>query len=139
MDQILGIIPLGTSLDYESERSRSLGCWHALEPLGARITGEFGKPNVEFVPSKEFSNSLIDVGFGKDCPTDLRDFWNEEIVKNYKGDAGRRRIRMASINLRDRDGLHLRTSDVVCPVLWLHVSICLSLLRRQADDWIGHC
>jgi pimeloyl-ACP methyl ester carboxylesterase len=27
---------------------------------------------------------------------------------------------MAAINLRDRDGLHLRAGDVVCPVLWLH-------------------
>jgi pimeloyl-ACP methyl ester carboxylesterase len=27
---------------------------------------------------------------------------------------------MATINLRDRDGLHGRLSDVVCPVLWLH-------------------
>jgi hypothetical protein len=29
---------------------------------------------------------------------------------------------MAAINLRDRDGLHSRVEDVVCPVLWLHVS-----------------
>lgn len=29
---------------------------------------------------------------------------------------------MAAINLRDRDGLHLRAGDVKCPVLWLHVS-----------------
>lgn len=32
--QILGIIPLGTSLDYESERTRSLGCWQAPDLLG---------------------------------------------------------------------------------------------------------
>ena len=27
---------------------------------------------------------------------------------------------MAAINLSERDGLHQRLSDVVCPVLWLH-------------------
>ena len=27
---------------------------------------------------------------------------------------------MATINLRDRDGLHGRLADVKCPVLWLH-------------------
>jgi pimeloyl-ACP methyl ester carboxylesterase len=28
--------------------------------------------------------------------------------------------RMCSINLADRDGLHNRLSDVLCPVLWMH-------------------
>lgn len=27
---------------------------------------------------------------------------------------------MAAINLRERDGLHSRLSDVKCPVLWMH-------------------
>lgn len=79
-------------------------------------------PTPNFVPGKEYSNFMIDIGLGTDCPADVREFWNSEIAKNYKGDDGRRRIRMAAINLRDRDGLHMRASDVVCPVLWLHVS-----------------
>jgi len=33
---------------------------------------------------------------------------------------GRQRMRMAAINLRERDGLHGRLFDVRCPVLWLH-------------------
>jgi hypothetical protein len=66
---------------------------------------------------------LVEVGFGKECPADVREYWFEEIRKNYRGEEGRKRIRMASINLRDRDGLHSRVSDVVCPVLWLHVSL----------------
>jgi len=53
----------------------------------------------------------------------VRSFWFKEVKKNYQGEEGRKRIRMAAINLRDRDGLHLRLSDVVCPVLWLHVSL----------------
>lgn len=79
------------------------------------------------------------MGFGKEeCPEDVRRFWNDEIKKNYQGDEGRRRIRMCAINLRDRDGLHLRLSDVVCPVLWLHVSGVLwkrfMMIKFRADD-----
>jgi hypothetical protein len=32
---------------------------------------------------------------------------------------------MAAINLRDRDGVTGRLGDVVCPVMWLHVSVYL--------------
>lgn len=31
--RIAGIIPLGTSMDYESERTRKLGCWVSLRPI----------------------------------------------------------------------------------------------------------
>lgn len=64
----------------------------------------------------------MEQGFGPDLGAKLHDFWYGELVKNYAGDEGRKRMRMAAINLRDRDGLHLRAADVVCPVLWLHVS-----------------
>jgi len=30
---------------------------------------------------------------------------------------------MAAINLKERDGLHSRLSDIRCPGMWLHVSI----------------
>lgn len=33
---------------------------------------------------------------------------------------------MAAINLKERDGLHSRLSDVRCPVMWLHVGSLLS-------------
>lgn len=121
-DKIQGIIPLGTSLDYESERTRSLGCWQAPTLLGQSIKDEFSStsPTPDFVPSKEYSNFLIDIGFGTNVSKDVRDYWINEIEQNYQGDEGRKRIRMAAINLRDRDGLHTRAADVECPVLWLH-------------------
>ncbi|KAH7072119.1 Alpha/Beta hydrolase protein [Paraphoma chrysanthemicola] len=120
--KILGIIPLGTSLDYESERTRALGCWQAPTLLGQSIADEFTSKTAtpDFVPSKEYSNFLIDIGFGTDVDTQVRNFWINEIEQNYAGDEGRKRIRMAAINLRDRDGLHSRAGDVVCPVLWMH-------------------
>lgn len=121
--QIEGIIPLGTSLDYESERTRSLGCWDGAEactgPINSWTTKE---PTPNFEPDDDFCNFLIDLGFGKDCDSSIRDFWKKTIKSNYQGDEGRRRIRMAAINLRERDGLHGRLFDVRCPVMWLHVS-----------------
>jgi hypothetical protein len=73
------------------------------------------------VPSFEYADFLIDIGFGKDCAPAVRELWRRKIQENYRGDDGRRRIRMAAINLRDRDGLHARLFDVRCPVMWLHV------------------
>jgi len=53
---------------------------------------------------------------------ETRNLWRKTIKSNYQDDEGRRRARMAAINLRERDGLHGRLFDVRCPVLWLHVS-----------------
>lgn len=120
-EKISGIIPLGTSLDFESEKTRELGCWNAPKDLTTVIDKWTSpEPVSDFSPGNDFSDFLIDIGFGKDCPQDVRDFWRNEIANNYVGDDGRKRARMATINLRDRDGLHGRLSDVVCPVLWLH-------------------
>lgn len=120
-DKIEGIIPLGTSMDYESERTRKLGCWDGV----AACTGSIDKwtttkatPNFE--PDLDYCNFLIDIGFGKNVDKSVREFWQKTIQGNYQGDDGRRRARMAAINLRERDGLHGRLFDVRCPVLWLH-------------------
>jgi len=120
-DKIEGIIPLGTSLDYESERTRKHGCWNGPENLKPCIQQWTTNESVSsFSPGEDYSNFLIDIGFGKDCDKSVRDYWNKTIKENYQGDDARRRIRMAAINLAERDGLHSRLSDVRCPVLWLH-------------------
>ena len=121
LPQITGIIPLGTSMDYESERTRKLGCWDgaaACTPTIDTCTTNSSTP--DFEPGDDYCNFLIDIGFGKDCPSSAREYWVKEIKANYQGDEGRRRMRMAAINLRERDGLHGRLWDVRCPVLWLH-------------------
>lgn len=121
-DVIVGIIPLGTSLDYESERTRSLGCWNGPGLLHAGIIKEAtsDSPTPNFEPSTGYCDFLIDIGFGKNCPSETREFWQRTIKGNYQGDDGRRRIKMAAINLAERDGLHGRLGYVECPVLWLH-------------------
>ncbi|KAJ6637506.1 putative aminoacrylate hydrolase RutD, partial [Pseudolycoriella hygida] len=120
-NKIEGIIPLGTSMDYESERTRSLGCWDGV----AACTGPIDKwTSVEATPNFEldddYCNFLIEIGFGKNCDGNVRNHWIKTIKSNYQGDDGRRRARMAAINLRERDGLHGRLFDIKCPVLWLH-------------------
>ncbi|KAL1849988.1 hypothetical protein Plec18167_008311 [Paecilomyces lecythidis] len=120
-EKIAGIIPLGTSLDYESERTRQLNCWDGpsdLRPNIERWTTNEVTP--DFEPHLGYCDFLIDIGFNKDCPQETRDFWRRTIRENYRGDDGRRRIRMAAINLAERDGLHSRLWDVRCPVMWLH-------------------
>ncbi|KAI4113910.1 MAG: hypothetical protein LQ341_007791 [Variospora aurantia] len=120
-DKIQGIIPVGTSLDYESERTRSLGCWDGPSLLTGNIDAWTSKqPTPDFEPEDKYCNFVIDNGFGKNCEQSVRDFWLKTIKSNYRGDDGRRRARMAAINLRERDGLHGRLFDVKCPVMWLH-------------------
>lgn len=121
-ERIAGIIPLGTSMDYESERTRKLGCWDGVEACTGPInewTANQAAPD-DWTPTTEYADFLIDIGFGKNCNKETRGFWRDEIKANYKGDDGRKRARMAAINLRERDGLHGRLWDVRCPVLWLH-------------------
>ena len=120
-DRIQGIIPLGTSMDYESERTRKLGCWDGVAAnTGSIDAWTTNEETPQYEPSDEFCNFLIDIGFGKDCDQSVRDFWQKTIKSNYQGDDGRKRARMAAINLRDRDGLHGRLFDIRCPVMWLH-------------------
>lgn len=109
-------------MDYESERTRQLGCWDC--PLYPYINEwSTTEPTPDFVPSDDYSDYLIDIGFSKGVDPKVRQFWRDTIRENYRGDDGRRRIRMAAINLKERDGLHSRLFDIKCPVMWLHVSI----------------
>lgn len=121
-DRIKGIIPLGTSMDYESAASREMGCWDAgafcspwINDLATRVG-----PNWE--PSDEYCNDLINPAFGATIDGETRAFWIAHLKASYMGDDGRHRLRMATINLRDRDDLRGRLDYVECPVLWLHGS-----------------
>ena len=119
--RIAVIIPLGTSMDYEGERTRKLGNFDALGTL-TELIKELNsvKAQPDFVISEEFRKFPIYTGFGKDIDAKTVDFWNKTMMENYSGDDGRKRLKEACINLRDRDGLHNRLFEVRCPVLWLH-------------------
>jgi len=121
-DVMAGIIPLGTSMDKECQRTIDLGCWDGFKDVGQCVEAfkPTGQKDDNFEPPLWYCDFLIDIGFGKDVDSKVRDFWRKEIQDNYRGDEGKARIHMASINLRDRDSLHARVALLTCPVLWLH-------------------
>lgn len=120
-------------MDSESVRSRELGCWN-----GPTIVSSFVDQwtntlsTVEFEPDDVYCGALIKVGFN-DCSPGDYEYWRSIIKSNYQGDDGRRRLRMAGINLAQRDGLHPRLFDIRCPVLWLHVGCPFLFLEENAN------
>lgn len=88
-------------MDYESERTRKLGCWDG----AAACTGPIDQWTTtqitsNFEPDDEFCNFLIDIGFGKICEKSVRDFWKQTIKGNYRGGmCGRYRFSLSILSL----------------------------------------
>ncbi|EGE77405.1 microsomal epoxide hydrolase [Blastomyces dermatitidis ATCC 18188] len=119
-DRILGIMPLGTSMDYESEVSRTKGCWDpatSLTPFYENLNSVTETP--DFVIDEVWCGMVASVGLGEGADAELVEFWINTVRSVYSGDEGRRKARMALICLISRDGLLLRLRDVKCPVYWL--------------------
>jgi len=116
---VRGILPLGTSMDYESQRSRDLGCWDGIGFCTPAIDALAAVVGDDWVIPGELVDAVLAEGFGEDVSAEDRAFWHAEHQSHYTGEAGRARLRTSSINLRDRDGLHGRLDSVHCPVLWL--------------------
>ncbi|WP_421107865.1 alpha/beta fold hydrolase [Streptomyces sp. NEAU-S77] len=117
-DVVKGLIALGTSMDFESPRSRDLGCWDGVEfntPLVDALADPVGE---DWVVPDQFVDEVLDAALGG-VSGEERDFWLATYRTNYAGDAGRHRLRLSTVNLRDRDGLHGRLDEVRCPILWL--------------------
>ncbi|MGW8374710.1 alpha/beta hydrolase [Streptomyces sp. ODS28] len=118
-DVVKGLITLGTSMDYESPRSRELGCWDGIEfntPLIDALAEPVGE---DWVVPDEIVDAVFDTALGG-ISAEEREFWLAAYRAHYAGEAGRRRLRLSTVNLRDRDGLHGRLDEVTAPVLWLH-------------------
>ena len=117
---VKGIIPLGTSMDFESQRSRDVGCWDGIGFCAPAIAALAGSVGDDWVIPIELVDAVLQEGFGEDVPPVERTFWHEEHQENYAGDAGRERLRISTLNLSDRDGVHSRLDGVRCQVLWMH-------------------
>lgn len=125
-------------MDSESDRSRKLQCWDGPAIVSSFVTQwAASQGDLDFEPDDSYCDALINIGFNE-CTDETRKFWHSTIKSNYRGEEGRRRIRMAAINLAERGGLHLRLSDVRCPVRWLHVSILLGGRDRVLRPAIGN-
>ena len=117
---VRGIVALGTSMDTESPRSRALGCWDGVGFCSPAIDALAEPVGEDWVIPVELVDAVLAEGLGPDVSPDERAFWHTRHQENYAGDAGRERLRLSTVNLRDRDGLHARLGGVHCPVLWLH-------------------
>jgi hypothetical protein len=117
---------MGTSMDSESERSRQMQCWD-----GPSIVKTFlaqwasSQPTPNFEPDDGYCDAVLSIGLN-DCPSEVRQFWHTTIKSHYRGEEGRQRLRMAAINLAERDGLRLRLPDVTCPIRWMQVRASLN-------------
>ncbi|KAI1634519.1 putative alpha/beta hydrolase [Biscogniauxia mediterranea] len=120
-ERILGLMPLGTSMDCESADSRTKGCWDPV-PFGTPFLKRWASPvpTPDFVIDNDWLQPVIGLGFGAAATDDLVEFWTKTLREVYVGDEGRRKLRLATICLAERDGLLLRIGDIQCPVHWLH-------------------
>jgi pimeloyl-ACP methyl ester carboxylesterase len=116
---IKGIIPLGTSMDSESQRTRDLGCWDGITFCTPAIDSLATRVDENWVIPDELIDAVLLEGFSDTISEEERAFWHENYKKNYVGDEGRHLLRVCSICLRDRDSLHARLDGVHCPVLWM--------------------
>ncbi|ROV95576.1 hypothetical protein VSDG_05296 [Cytospora chrysosperma] len=122
-ERIQGIIPIATSMDYESEHSRKQGSWNAFEvctPYFQRWSSV--TPTPDFVMDEEWCRTVPALSHGDSGTPEMLNFWFDTWRTVYKGDEGRKKARMTILSLVERDGLLWRLGDVKCPVHWLHGS-----------------
>lgn len=136
-DRIKGIIPLGTSMDRESQQSQALGCWDGTEFCTPAIEALAEPVSDDWVVPDEFVIGVLDAGLGDSVSDEDRAFWLDVYRRNYAGDSGRERLRICSINLRDRDSLLARLNGVTCPVLWIHGTADSVYSVANAEDGIA--
>ncbi|TLD18533.1 hypothetical protein PspLS_10257 [Pyricularia sp. CBS 133598] len=119
-ERILGLLPLGTSMDSESSYSRSKGCWDPRTTLAPFLEAWSTTENTpDFVVDDAWCTAVGSLGFSGAVAPETLQFWTDTLRSVYRGDRGRRMLKMALVNLVERDGLLWRLRDVVCPVYWL--------------------
>ncbi|KIW06740.1 uncharacterized protein PV09_02433 [Verruconis gallopava] len=116
--KILGLLLLGTSLDYESSDSRTKGCWDP-KPMLTPFLEKWFVPDPNFVIDDVWCGMVSSMGFAGGVTEETTQFWNNTLKSVYQGDAGRKKAKMALLCLLERDGLLGRLPDVECPVYWL--------------------
>lgn len=121
-------------MDYESPQARALGSWDP-EPVLTPFYDRWSIPSssssssgsdgggAPFVPDQAWRDMVATLGFGSLSTSESLAFWDATVREVYGGEVGRKKLRMALVNLVWRDGLLHRLRDVRCPVYWLHVSL----------------
>src|SRR3712207_9376658 len=86
---VKGIIPLGTSMDSESQRSRDLGCWDGIGFCTPAIDALAGTVGDDWVVPGELVDSALAEGLAADVTTAERRYWHTANQENYAGHEGR--------------------------------------------------
>ncbi|KAF2741998.1 alpha/beta-hydrolase [Sporormia fimetaria CBS 119925] len=119
-DRILGLLPLGTSMDAETKESQEKGCWDPVPLLKPFVDSwASSSPTPGFVIDDVWCGMVASFGFGSHATDASTAFWTSTLKEVYKGDGGRTKARQAIICLVSCDGLTLRLNDSRCPVYWL--------------------
>jgi microsomal epoxide hydrolase len=119
-ERVLGLLPLGTSMDAETPETREKGCWDPV-PLLRPFAESWAsaEPTPAFDIDDQWCGMVASFGFGSHATDESTAFWTKVIKETYAGDEGRRKARMAVLCLMSRDSLTLRLGDITCPVYWL--------------------
>src|ERR687895_1140568 len=80
---VKGIIPLGTSMDFESQRSRDLGCWDGIEFCTPAIDALAEPVGDDWVIPTELVDAVLEEGLGEGVPPEERTFWHTAYQTNY--------------------------------------------------------
>lgn len=119
-ERILGLLPLGTSMDAESPESRTKGGWDPKSTLSGFFESWCSTvPTPDFVIDDTWCGAVGSLGFGANVSAETIAFWTQTLKSVYVGDEGRKKAKGALLNLLERDSLLLRVRDIKCPVYWL--------------------
>ncbi|XDG05495.1 hypothetical protein ABKA04_005110 [Annulohypoxylon sp. FPYF3050] len=116
-ERILGILAMATSMDCESADSRTKGCWDPAA-FASPFIQKWSTPTPDFVAGDDWIQPVLGLGLGAASTPAAVEYWSGSMKRIYSGDQGRQRLRMATINLTERDGLLHRIGDIKCPVHW---------------------
>ncbi|KAK6952865.1 hypothetical protein Daesc_005161 [Daldinia eschscholtzii] len=89
-EKILGLIPLGTSMDAETSETREKGCWDPV-PFLQPFLEKWGNPNANFVVGDDWIQAVIGLGFGSAGTPQVLEFWTETLRHVYSGNEGRQK------------------------------------------------
>ncbi|KAI1207695.1 putative alpha/beta hydrolase [Annulohypoxylon truncatum] len=118
-ERILGLVTIATSMDCESADSRTKGCWDPAAFVTPFVQSwSSSTPTHDFVVGDDWIQPVLGLALGSASTPAIAEFWSKSIQRVYAGDHGRRKLRMATINVAERDGLLLRIGDIKCPVHW---------------------
>ena len=84
-DTVKGIVPLGTSMDFESQRSRDLGCWDGIAFCTPAIDALAEPVGDDWVIPTDLVDAVLKEGLGEDVAPEERAFWHSTYQKNYTG------------------------------------------------------